>query len=48
MEMLHDNDWFDSEYYWENYCSEYETFEDDLTTPSGEKVVVFGHYGYDG
>ena len=21
MEMLHDNDWFDSEYYWENYCS---------------------------
>lgn len=48
MKMLHDNDWFDSEYYWENYCSEYETFEDNLTTPSGEKVVVFGHYGYNG
>ena len=48
MKMLHDNDWFDSEYYWEDYCSEYETFENNLTTPSGEKVIVFGHYGYDG
>ena len=27
---------------------EYETFEDNLTTPNGEEVVVFGYYGYDG
>lgn len=48
MEMLHDNEWFDSEYFWEDYCSEYETFEDNLTTPSGEEVITFGYYGYDG
>lgn len=25
---------------------EYETFEKSMTTPSGEKVVAFGYYGY--
>jgi len=25
-----------------------EYFEDEFTTPSGETVVAFGHYGYDG
>lgn len=48
MDMLHDNEWFDSDYYWNDYCSEYETFEDNLTTPSGDKVITFGYYGYDG
>ena len=27
---------------------EYETFVDDYTTPSGDKIVAFGYYGYDG
>ena len=27
---------------------EYETFEKGYTTPSGEKIVSFGYYGYDG
>ena len=27
---------------------EYETFKKDYTTPSGEKIVSFGYYGYDG
>jgi len=30
-------------YYWENY----EYFEEDFTTPSGETVITFGYYGYD-
>ena len=35
-------------------CKEYfdnewfETFEESYTTPSGEKVIAFGYYGYDG
>lgn len=33
------------EYYEE---MEMETFEETHTTPSGDKIVVFGYYGYDG
>lgn len=34
---------------YENYDDEYlEWFEDTFTTPSGEEVVAFGQYGYDG
>ena len=47
LEMLHDNEWFDSDYYWNYYCEEYETFEDTITTPSGDEVIAFGYYGYD-
>lgn len=46
MERLHDNEWFDSEYFWDYYCEEYETFEDTMTTPNGDKVIAFGYYGY--
>ena len=28
--------------------TDYETFERIYTTPGGEKIVAFGHYGYDG
>ena len=32
----------------EEYVSEYyEEFEEKFTTPSGDKVVAFGYYGYD-
>lgn len=48
MEMLHENEWYDSHYYWHIFCSDYETFENTMTTPSGDEVVVFGYYGYDG
>lgn len=47
MELLHENEWYDSDYYWNNYCEEYETFEDTMVTQSGEKVVAFGYYGHD-
>ena len=34
---------------YENYDDDYlEWFEDSFTTPSGETVVAFGQYGYDG
>ena len=32
------------------YCNDYtlEGYEEKFTTPSGDKMVVFGEYGYDG
>lgn len=47
MEMLHDDEWYDSEYYWNRYCNEYETFEDTYKTENGEEVIAFGYYGHD-
>ena len=46
MELLHDNSWHDAEYFWDYYAEEYETFEDTMVTPSGEKIIAFGYYGY--
>ena len=45
MELLHDNEWYEADYYFEYFEEEYETFEDDMTTPNGEVVVAFGYYG---
>ena len=46
MERLHDNEWYDSDYWDDYYGSEFETFEENLTTPSGEEIITFGYYGY--
>ena len=37
-------------YTFNDYCEkiDYETFHDEFTTPSGETVIAFGYYGYDG
>ena len=44
-QYLRDNEWYTCE----NYDDEYlEWFDDTYTTPSGEEVVAFGLYGYDG
>ena len=44
-EYLRDNEW----YTYDNYEDEYlEWFDDTYTTPSGEEVIAFGQYGYDG
>ena len=44
-EYLRDNEWYTCE----NYNDEYlEWFDDTYTTPSGEEVVAFGLYGWDG
>lgn len=46
------NDWrFDYSYltFEEYFDSEYlETFEENYTTPSGDEIICFGKYGYDG
>lgn len=46
-ETLHDNEWLDYDYYWNYYAEDFETFEENMTTPSGENVVAFGYYGHD-
>ena len=35
-------------YSYESYGSWFEQFSDSFTTPSGERVVAFGYYGWDG
>ena len=47
MEMLHDNEWYDYDYWNDYYCDGYETFEESLTTPGKETIVAFGYYGSD-
>lgn len=45
IEYLKDCEW----YTYESYdVDNFEYFEDTYTTPSGETVVAFGQYGYDG
>ena len=46
-EILHENEFYDYEYFWNEYCEDYETFEETTTTPNGERVVAFGYYGFD-
>ena len=39
----------DSEYWdWSSFGGCFETFEREFTTPSGDKMVAIGFYGYDG
>lgn len=44
IEYLRENEFYDSDYQ-NDYL---EWFEDEFTTPSGETVVAFGEYGYNG
>ena len=46
-EILHENEFYDYDYFWNKYCEYYETFEETTTTPNGERVVAFGYYGHD-
>ena len=45
-EILHENEFYDYEYFWNEYCEDYEGYEETLTTPNGDKVVAFGYYGF--
>ena len=47
MDELHENEWYDYDYFWDEYCEYYETFENTMTTTNGEKVISFGYYGHD-
>ena len=44
-EELRDNEFYSYDSYWSEYL---EGFEDEYTTKSGEVIVAFGQYGYDG
>ena len=44
---LADSDFYTYERYWNEYCEDYEDYEETMTTPNGEKVVAFGYYGWE-
>lgn len=46
-EILHENEFYDYNYFWDEYCEYYETFESSMTTINGEEVISFGYYGHD-
>ena len=46
-EILHNTEFFDYEYFWDECCKYYETYEEEMVTPNGENIVAFGYYGHD-
>lgn len=44
---LADSDFYTYERYWNEYCEDYEDYEETMTTPNGENVVAFGYYGWE-
>ncbi len=48
MELIREEAFYDYDSFWDYYASEFETYEDSIKTPSGEEVIAFGYYGYDG
>lgn len=47
MELLHDHEWYDEEYWSDYYGEYYELFERSYTTHNNDTVVAFGYFGYD-
>lgn len=45
-DILHENEFYDYEYFWNEYCEDYEGYEETMTTLNGENVVAFGYYGF--
>lgn len=41
-----DEDYYTRRAFFDNY--DYESYYDECVTPGGEKVIAFGHYGYNG
>lgn len=45
------NKWDEENYnyedFWDNYCEYYEGFTETFTTPHGDEIVAFGYYGED-
>ena len=46
-EILTDKGFLTYDYFWNEYCEDYEDYEETMTTPNGENVVAFGYYGFD-
>lgn len=34
--------------FWNEWCEDWETFEESFTTENGDTVIAFGYDGYDG
>ena len=47
-DFLHENKWYDYDYFWNEWCEDWETFEESFTTENGDTVIAFGYDGYDG
>ena len=45
-EVFADNSFFSIDEY-NNYCEDFEEFEESYTTESGDKIIAFGYYGHD-
>lgn len=45
---MKNDDYMTYDEFWNYYEDEYNTFTESYTTKSGEKIVAFGYYGYDG
>lgn len=43
-----DKDYFTFEEFFDYYSEYYDVYTESCKTPSGEEVVAFGYYGYDG
>ena len=48
MDFLHENEWYDYDYFWNEWFEDWETFEESFTTENGDTVIAFGYDGYDG
>lgn len=46
-DILSDKGFLTYDYFWNEYCKDYEDYEEIMTTPNGENVVAFGYYGFD-
>ena len=46
-ELENNNDWFTYDKYWE-YNDELEGYVENYTSESGDEIVIFGEYGYNG
>ena len=45
-EYIHNEKQYFTPEEWDDYC-EFETFKKTFTTPSGDRMVAFGYFGYD-
>ena len=47
LDTFHEEGFYESEYWWDYYGEEFETYEEIFSTPSNDKMVAFGYYGHD-
>ena len=45
-DILSDKGFLSYDSFWDDYCEDYEAYEETMTTPNGENIIAFGYYGY--